>query len=222
MSFGLNSRVRQRRRRRKLFKSKAVSCQVDKNTGTDILRFFCCPGGILETRKLFLWHILLKTPYIHICPCSWALGIYKTVGIRTYFGSVTAESVRFFHHFAICIKVPRLATFFIVPAKCIFSGAFFEPLENSPFGVQRVQLPLRWRHEQGLKKLPIRFSKLWPNFWNRRGTNLSAKIFWSRMISSMMTTAQRITQRRTQKNATRHICHISGKNVTLSLTKIFF
>jgi len=73
-----------------------------------------------------------------------------------------------------------------------------------------------------LKKWPIRFSKLWPNFWNRLGTNLSAKIFWWHIMSSMMTTTQRIAQRRTQKNVTRHICHISGKNVTLSLTKIFF
>jgi len=34
-------------------------------------------------------------PYMHICPCSRALGICKDIGIRTYFGSMTVESVGF-------------------------------------------------------------------------------------------------------------------------------
>jgi len=69
--------------------------------------------------------ILLITPYMQICLCSWALGLYKNVGIRTYFGLVTAESVWFFHHFAFCIKVLRLANFFIAPKNCTFLRHIF-------------------------------------------------------------------------------------------------
>jgi len=57
--------------------------------------------------------------YMHVCLCSWALGICKNIGIWTYSGSVTAESVGFSRHFALCIRVPRLATFFIAPKNCI-------------------------------------------------------------------------------------------------------
>jgi len=52
------------------------------------------------------------------------------LGIRTYFGSVTVESVRFSCHFAFWRHVPRLATFSIVPKNCIFWGASFEPIQN--------------------------------------------------------------------------------------------
>ena len=67
---------------------------------------------------------------MHICLCSWALGICKNIRHQTYFGSITAESVRFFHHFALCMKVPRLATFFVASKNIIFGGASFEPLQN--------------------------------------------------------------------------------------------
>jgi len=46
-------RVKQWRRRRKLFKNKAVSRKVDTNMETVILRFFGGTGGILETQELF-------------------------------------------------------------------------------------------------------------------------------------------------------------------------
>jgi len=58
--------------------------------------------------------------YMHICPCSRALGICNHVGIRTYFGSMTVESVRFSRHFAFCSLGKRLASFFIVDKHCIF------------------------------------------------------------------------------------------------------
>ena len=45
--------MQQRRRRRKRFKSKPVTCKVDENTETVILFFFGCTGGILETQELF-------------------------------------------------------------------------------------------------------------------------------------------------------------------------
>ena len=35
---------------------------------------------------------------MHICPYSRALGICKNIGIRTYFGSITVESVGVFRH----------------------------------------------------------------------------------------------------------------------------
>jgi len=153
MSFGLNSRVRQRRRRRKLFKSKAVSCQVDKNTGTDILRFFCCPGGILETRKLFLWHILLKTPYIHICPCSWALGIQGHWDLDLFwFGDGRICAV--FQPLCDLYKSTQTRHFFYCTCELhFFRRIFWGYQKPDPFGVQRVKLTLRWRDEQGFKKV---------------------------------------------------------------------
>jgi len=59
---------------------------------------------------------------MHICACSSAPEICQNIGIRTYFGSVTAASLGVFRHFAFCIKVPRLATFFIASKNCIFWG----------------------------------------------------------------------------------------------------
>jgi len=47
------ARVSQWRRRRKLFRCKAISCKVYRNTETVILRFFYNTGGILETQELF-------------------------------------------------------------------------------------------------------------------------------------------------------------------------
>ena len=77
---------------------------------------------------------------MHISPSSWALGICKNIGIRTYFGSVTAESVQFFHQFALCIKVPGLSTLFIAPKNCIFWGAVFEPIKNlATLGTWKLQ-----------------------------------------------------------------------------------
>ena len=77
---------------------------------------------------------------MYICFCPRALGICKNIGIQTYFGSLTAKSVRGFHHFALCIKVPRLATFFIAPKNCIFWGASFEPIKNlATLGTRKLQ-----------------------------------------------------------------------------------
>jgi len=109
---------------RKLFKNKAVSCKV---TETVILRFFRSAGGILETQELFpkklanfQRHILHINQHMHISPLSWALRMCKNIGIRTYFGSVTVESVKVFRHFAFWRHGTRLATFFIAPKNCIF------------------------------------------------------------------------------------------------------
>jgi len=103
---------------------------VDRNTETVILGFFCSTGGILETQALFPKANLHINPYLHICPLSWALGIFKNIGIRTYFGSVAVESVKVFRHFVFWRHGTRLATFFIAPAKCIFWGISFEPIKN--------------------------------------------------------------------------------------------
>ena len=67
---------------------------------------------------------------MHNCPCSRALGICKNIGIRTYFSSMTVESVRFFRHFAFCSLGNRLASFFIVAKNCIFWGAPFQLIIN--------------------------------------------------------------------------------------------
>jgi len=50
--------------------------------------------------------------------------------IRTYFGSMTVESVGFFRHFAFCSLGNRPASFFIVPKDCLFWGASFELIIN--------------------------------------------------------------------------------------------
>ena len=78
---------------------------------------------------------------MHICLCPWALGICKIIGIRTYFGSVTAESVRVFHHFAFCIKVSRLATF----KKLHLRTAFFCRFTRRIFCEPRRILCKIWR-----------------------------------------------------------------------------
>jgi len=52
------------------------------------------------------------------------------IGIRTYFGSMTVESVGVFRHFAFCSLGNRLASFFIAPENCIFKGASFELTKN--------------------------------------------------------------------------------------------
>jgi len=75
---------------------------------------------------------------MHVCPCSWALGICKNIGIRTYFGSVRAEFVGVFRHFVFCIKVPKLTTFFIASKNCIFWGTSFEPISNLNFEYRKV------------------------------------------------------------------------------------
>ena len=112
------------------FKSKAVRCKVDRNTEKVILWFFCSTGGILGIKEFFPRRISHKNPGIHICLLLWALRICKNTGIQPYFGSVTVESVKFFHHFAFWRHGTRLATFFIAPRNCIFWGASFEPIKN--------------------------------------------------------------------------------------------
>jgi len=69
-----------------------------------------------------------------------ALGICKNIGIRTYFDSVTAESVRFSHHFPCAIKVPRLATFLIH-----LRTAFFESHLLSPLKIWQLWVPKRYK-----------------------------------------------------------------------------
>jgi len=61
----------------------------------------------------------LMNPRTHICPYSWALGICKNIGIRTYLASVAAESVGFSATFAFWRGKSRLATFFIALKNCI-------------------------------------------------------------------------------------------------------
>ena len=91
-------RVKPWRRRRKLFRSKTVSCKVDRNTETVIVWFFAARAGFQKRRNFFQRHTLLINQSMHICPCSWALGVCKNsdIGIQTYFGSVTAEYVEFY------------------------------------------------------------------------------------------------------------------------------
>jgi len=67
---------------------------------------------------------------MHICPCSRALEIYKNIGIRTYFGSITAEIIGGFRHSAFCSLGNRIASFFFVPKNCIFWGASCELIKN--------------------------------------------------------------------------------------------
>jgi len=67
---------------------------------------------------------------MNICPCSNALGICKKIRIRTYFGSLTVESVRGFCHFALWRHGFKLATFFIVHMHCIFWGTLFKLIKN--------------------------------------------------------------------------------------------
>jgi hypothetical protein len=75
-------------------------------------------------------------PYTHICICAPVQGLLeyeRTLGfghIRTYFGSITVESVGVFCHFAFCSLGNRLASFFIVPKKCFLWGASCELITN--------------------------------------------------------------------------------------------
>ena len=50
---------------------------------------------------------------MHICPYSWALGIYKKIRIQTYFGPVKVDSVKVFCHFAFLRHGFKLAPFLI-------------------------------------------------------------------------------------------------------------
>ena len=123
------------------FKSKAVSRKEDRNMGrVMILCFFGTTGGILVTQDLVL-EIILDLPFgfpinniisqdffskayfshtptnLPLFMSSWNM---QEIGIRTYFGSVTVESVRIFCHFAFWRHGFKLATFFIVHMNCIF------------------------------------------------------------------------------------------------------
>jgi len=60
---------------------------------------------------------------MHICPCSWALGISKKTWIQTCFGPVTVEAVEVFRHFAFSRHGFELATCVVEPKDCIFWGA---------------------------------------------------------------------------------------------------
>jgi len=67
---------------------------------------------------------------MHISPYSWALKICKNIGIQTYLGSITVESVRDFCHFAFWRHWFKLATFCIAPKHCIFWGASLKLSRN--------------------------------------------------------------------------------------------
>jgi len=86
--------------------------------------------GFWKRSNCFPRHILPINLYIHICPCSRVLGIRKNIGIRTYSGSVTAEIMRGFRHFAFCSVGNRLASFLNVPKNCIFWFASSELIKN--------------------------------------------------------------------------------------------
>ena len=86
--------------------------------------------GFQKRNNFFTSHLLRINPYMHICPCSRALGICKNIGILTYLGSMTVESVGFFRHFAFRSLGNRLASFFIVPENCILWGASCELIKN--------------------------------------------------------------------------------------------
>ena len=60
---------------------------------------------------------------MHICPCSWALGVCKNIGIRIYFGLVTAKSVRFSHHFAFLYKSTQTCLFSVLHLWTAFQEA---------------------------------------------------------------------------------------------------
>jgi len=67
---------------------------------------------------------------MHICPCSWALGIFKNIGIRTYFALVTAVSVRVFRHFCVwCKKRPDLPLFLLHLNTAFFEEHLLTPLK---------------------------------------------------------------------------------------------
>jgi len=73
-----------------LFKCKAFSSKVHRNTETVILEFFCfspCRVGFWKRRNIFPQPIWPIQPCMHVqvCPCSWAVGISKEIWIQTYF-----------------------------------------------------------------------------------------------------------------------------------------
>ena len=123
------NRLQQWRRRRKLFKSKEVSCKVGRSTLFS--NSFCVTGGIVETQDLLSREYLLINPYKHICPWSWALGICKNIGIRIYFASVMAESVRVFCHFCVLYTSTHTCHFFSLHLRT----AFFEAHLLSPLKI---------------------------------------------------------------------------------------
>jgi len=84
-----------------------------------ILCFFGGTGGILEMQELVPRHFLFINSYMHVSPCSWALGICENIGVRTYFGTVTVESVEVSCNFAFWRHEFKLATFLIAHKDCI-------------------------------------------------------------------------------------------------------
>jgi len=87
---------------------------------------------------------------MHICPLSWALRICKNIGIQTYFGPVTVESVKVFRHFAFWRHGTRLATFLIAPKNCIL--------------LRRILLRrIFWAHQKFGNFGPQKFTKI---SWN--------------------------------------------------------
>jgi len=136
-------RVWQWRWRRKLFKSKAVSSTVDRNTETVIFRFFCCPGGILERQELFhMIYVTLKPVYVYV-------PLFMGNPSHLEYAKWDWDSDLFwFGDGPICagfpplcvLKVPRLANFFIASKNCIFWGATFGPMKNlATIGTRNLQ-----------------------------------------------------------------------------------
>ena len=75
---------------------------MNRSTETAILWFFDRTGVVLETQQLLPKAYFTHKPICAYLPLFIALGICKNIGIRTYFGSMTVESVRVFRHFAFC------------------------------------------------------------------------------------------------------------------------
>ena len=67
---------------------------------------------------------------MHICLCSWALGIFKNIWIRTYFGPVTVDSVGGSHHFVFSRHGSKLAMFLIASDVLHFWRHIFSANQN--------------------------------------------------------------------------------------------
>ena len=73
---------------RNFFKSKAVSCKVDRDTETVILRFLYRTGEILETEEFFPRHFLINTHIYIFAPVRGLLEYARILGFGHIFVSV--------------------------------------------------------------------------------------------------------------------------------------
>ena len=127
------------RRTRNCFKSKAVSCKVDRNTETVILQFFDRTGVILETPELFtkayFTHHSIYA-YLPLFIRSWIHARILERMMQEYWDSELfcfgdgRTCGMFPPLLCFCIKANGLATFFIASKNCMLWGASFEPLKK--------------------------------------------------------------------------------------------